>query len=225
MFIKKIKQKLRRIKLQGQSAEQVFTSYANSNKWGDSESLSGKGSSLEATSSLRLHLEKLIFELNISSLLDIPCGDFNWMAKVKLPDINYIGSDIVESLIAKNESLHSSYRVKFKKLNLISDSLPKSDLVLVRDCLVHFSNSDVKESLENIYRSGGTWLLTTTFINTVKNKDIATGEWRAINLMLPPFTLPKPERIISEGQAWVKGQSVDKSLGLWRIEQLANILK
>jgi hypothetical protein len=99
MFLKKIKQKLRRIRLQSQSTEQVFTSYANSNKWGASESLSGKGSSLEATSTLREHLEKLIAELGISSLLDIPCGDFNWMPYA-LKEAGFYGGMILIIVIA-----------------------------------------------------------------------------------------------------------------------------
>ena len=35
-------------------------------------------------------------------MLDIPCGDFYWMKEVDLKDIEYIGADIVDELIKKN---------------------------------------------------------------------------------------------------------------------------
>lgn len=62
--------------------------------------------------------------------------------------------------------------------------------------------------------------MTTTFPDEPKNEDIATGEWRAINLTKPPFSLPKPEQLLPEGQAHLKGQRADKMLGLWRIADL-----
>ena len=39
----------------------------------------------------------------IRSILDLACGDFNWMSQVlKNVDVDYIGSDIVEDLIISN---------------------------------------------------------------------------------------------------------------------------
>jgi hypothetical protein len=46
--------------------------------------------------------------------------------------------------------------------DLTRDPLPKVDLVLCRDCLVHLSFDDIYESLDNLRRSGSMLLLTTT---------------------------------------------------------------
>lgn len=62
--------------------------------------------------------------------------------------------------------------------------------------------------------------MSTTFPDTPANEDIATGEWRALDLTKPPYSLPAPARLIPEGQAHLKGQQADKMLGLWRIANL-----
>ena len=57
--------------------------------------------------------------MKITSVLDIPCGDFNWMQKVDLSNIEYIGADIVEELIKKNiEIYEGKNNLRFKVLNL-----------------------------------------------------------------------------------------------------------
>jgi hypothetical protein len=92
----------RRTKIRNKSAKDVFTEIYKSNLWGSSESISGTGSVKEQTESLINELDKLLKDMNISSILDIPCGDFNWMQKVDLSNIDYIGADIVEELIENN---------------------------------------------------------------------------------------------------------------------------
>jgi hypothetical protein len=215
-----LKQALRRRRLQGRQPSDIFTSYAKSNKWGDKDSLSGKGSNLETTSQLRVILPALLRELGAKSLLDVPCGDFFWMQHVDLAGIDYLGGDIVPDLVAANTRTHAQPGVDFQVIDLIAGPVPKADVIFVRDCLVHLSNDHVRQALHNIARSGGTWLLTTTFPDTATNADIATGQWRPIDLTRPPFSLPPPERLVTEGQSHLKGQWADKKLGLWRIADL-----
>ncbi len=51
----------------------------------------------------------------------------------------------------------------FRVVNLLDDSLPDADLILCRDCLVHFSHEDVYRALRAIAASPARYLLTTTF--------------------------------------------------------------
>jgi hypothetical protein len=53
-------------------------------RWRSAESKSGPGSSVEQTAVIRDRLPKLIAELGINSMLDIPCGDLHWMQHVDL---------------------------------------------------------------------------------------------------------------------------------------------
>ena len=66
----RIKDAIRRWKLGRKTPDQVFSSYYRSNKWGDGDSRSGKGSNLESTSELREKLPALVKELGIESFLD-----------------------------------------------------------------------------------------------------------------------------------------------------------
>ena len=64
------------------SIEDKFTKIFKLNYWGNNESVSGGGSSLESTKNIRHKLPQLINQFQVTSILDAPCGDFYWMAHV-----------------------------------------------------------------------------------------------------------------------------------------------
>jgi hypothetical protein len=142
------------------------------------------------------------------------------MRTVNLDGIQYIGADIVPALVERNKEAHGRAGIEFRHLNLVADRLPKVDLILCRDCLVHLCYADVFRALVNICHSGSEYLLTTTFTSRVYNRDIATGEFHALNVQRPPFTFPPPLRLINEQCTEGDGAYRDKSLGLWRIADL-----
>jgi hypothetical protein len=109
-------------------------------------------------------------------------------------------------------------------LTLFASKLPTVDLIFCRDCLVHFSFDDIRRALQNICRSGSAYLLTTTFTEQRQNQDIVTGQWRQLNLELEPFSLPKPLSLINEDCTEGEGKFADKSLGLWRIEEIGKVI-
>ena len=210
--------------LRSQSTEQVFTDIFQSNSWRGSQSVSGCGSDDDQTALLKTVLPGLFAELGIDSILDIPCGDFHWMQDLDLATIDYCGADIVSDLVASNNDQFGGDSVRFLQKDLIRDSLPQVDLLLCRDCLVHLSATDIRSALKNICDSGATYLLTTTFSARTKNIDIATGQWRPVNLELSPFDLPAPMRLINEGCTESNGEFADKALGLWRLADLKDCL-
>jgi SAM-dependent methyltransferase len=210
----------RTLPLRWRSAEAVFTAIYRRNAWRGEESASGPGSSLEATAALRGELPRLLAELGCSSLLDAPCGDLCWLEQAPLPIGSYCGVDIVEAVIAANRCRHAAPGRTFLCLDLRRDPLPEADLVLCRDCLVHFSFRDARAALSNLRDCGATWLLTTTFPAHPRNRDAVTGEWRPLNLELPPFRLPPPLALLDERCREEGGRYPDKSLGLWRFADL-----
>jgi len=175
--------------------KETFTKIYTNNLWASAESKSGSGSELQNTEVLRKELSILFKKYKVTSMLDIPCGDFNWMKEVDLKDVIYIGADIVEELIQSNSSKYLSQH--FTTLNLIEDTLPQVDLVFVRDCLGHLSNENVLKALENIKRSGSKYLLATSFTKWNQNLDIVDGGWKCINLMIAPFYM-NPVYLINE---------------------------
>ena len=198
-------------------SEEKFTHIYNRNGWHGRESISGKGSGLDQTKTIREELPRLFNYLEIKSILDCPCGDCYWMDLINLGNILYIGGDIVQDLIHENRERHHD-RV-FIHLDIIHSPLPKMDLILCRDCLVHFSDADILRALENIKASESNYLLTTNFLQNQNQPDIVTGEgWRPLNLCLPPFNLLIPMSIINE-RCLVPGFE-DKSLAVWKINTL-----
>lgn len=106
-------------------------------------------------------------------------------------------------------------------MDISKDGLPKADMILCRDCLVHFSFEDILSAIRNFKRSGSQYILTTTFSERLSNIDINTGGWRTLNLQLPPFNFPRPIKLINEKCDEAGGIYLDKSLGLWRLEDIA----
>lgn len=181
-------------------------------------SKSGSGSDLEQTKEIIKSLPSLLQKYQIKSILDIPCGDFYWMQYVNLDGIQYTGSDIVSGVIEANTTKFSSATISFKELDVINDTIPKVDLILCRDLLVHLKIQQITEALKNIKKSGSKYLLTTSFKNTTENIDNGTiGYWRTINLELPPFNMVNPIDEIFENCTEGNGKYNDKHLLLYKI--------
>ncbi len=210
----------RTLPLRWRSAEAIFTSIHRRNAWLGDESASGPGSSLEATAVLRSELPRLLAELGCASLLDAPCGDLRWLEQAALPVDSYCGIDIVEAVIAANRCRHGARGRTFLCLDLCRDPLPEADVVLCRDGLVHLSFRDARAALANFRACGASWLLATTFPRHQENQDALTGEWRPLNLELPPFRLPPPRALLDEHCREDGGRYADKSLGLWHLADL-----
>jgi hypothetical protein len=200
------------------SAADAFRYAYRANLWGGSESPSGPGSALDQTAELRRVLPQLCARLRIATLLDLPCGDGHWMAGLALPGTRYIGADLLPEAVARAAA--RSPEREFLTLDLTANVLPEADLLLCRDCMVHLSFADNARAIANVRRAGITYLLATTFPDEPINRDIVTGDWRPLNLELPPFGFPRPLELLIEGCTEQSGVFADKSLGLWRVADL-----
>lgn len=187
------------------------------------ESVSGPGSSLVQTAEIRRALPILCASLDVKSLLDAPCGDYNWLQKLDLRLEKYVGVDVVPPLVAQNRERYENRNRKFYAADITKDFLPRCDLILCRDCLVHLSFADVFAALRNFRDSGAKYLLTTTFPKRAANHDIATGDWRTLNFERAPFNFPAP-RLLNERCTEGGGKFADKSLGLWKIADIEKYL-
>ena len=201
--------------------KETFT-YINENKYWDSEeSVSGDGSELAVTKELIKELQFFIKREKTQTILDIPCGDFNWMQHVNLRDVDYIGGDIVENLIENNSLKYGQENITFKTLDLTKDILPGVDLLFCRDCLVHLSYKDIYKALINIKKSKSKYLVTTSFNKCKKNKDIITGQWRKLNFEIAPFYLKKALFVIDEKYTQKGDKYSDKMMCLWEVKDIS----
>jgi len=202
-----------------EDTEGIFEWIYQTNKWGDPESVSGSGSNLTQTARIRAELPGLLARHGVRTLLDAPCGDFYWMQHVELGIDRYIGADIVQALIDRNNTTHGSSLRSFVQLDLLEDVLPESDLLLCRDCLVHLDFVRIEQFVDNLKRSRIPLLLTTTHVKHAENADKMTGQHRFLNLQKSPFNWPEPIEMIAEDVVSAKRDS-GKVLALWRVETL-----
>lgn len=167
---------------------------------------SGPGSTLANSKTYRLFLEEFIREHAIQSILDLGCGDFEIMSNVDLRlrrndgtfvPVYYTGVDVIDERIERNEALALRQK-KEGIMHFICDDVltylkstwhQHHDLVIVKDVLQHWCN---REIFEFFTLALGRWphlmIVNCNYGETV-NRDIATGDWRALDLRADPFNL------------------------------------
>ncbi len=191
--------------LRRKSLESVFSGIYKTHAWHSDETVSGGGSELARTQEIREELPRVIAEYNIHSILDAGCGDWNWMKEVDLDDVKVSACDIVSDLVEQNRKKYEW--IDFFVADITKDDLPDVDLILCRSVLYHLSFENIKLAIQNMKKHGKYLMLTTHPVEN--NKDIADGNWRRVNLLKPPFSMPEPLEWFYDGP----GQ--DGMMGLW----------
>jgi len=196
----------------------TFTRIFDTNAWLNAESVSGPGSTKARGADFRAALVALLDDRGVTSIVDAPCGDFNWMQDVlDVRHLSYTGVDIVAALIAENGRRYGTPTRRFVCADFTRADLPAADLILCRDGLVHLSFADARAAIRNFRRSGSRYLLATTFVDRTHNADVPTGGWRVLNLEAAPFDFPPPLALVDERCTGGDGRYRDKRLGLWAL--------
>lgn len=188
------------------------------------ESVSGTGSSLSQTATLRAQLPLMLQHLGVQHLLDAPCGDTHWMRRVALGDLRYTGVDLLSEGIAACNEANDDARRRHVVLDLLDPSgapLPRADAVLCRDLLPHLAYAEIAAVLRRFVASGARHLIVTQFGAARPNRDTAGGAWRPLDLQAAPFGFPPPLHVVVERCSEGGGAFADKSLAVWRLEDLA----
>ncbi len=189
-----------------------FETVFRTRRWALGQSVSGPGSDRESgqvSHSIRM-LTKACDELGVRSIADVPCGDFHWfdLFLKDRPEIDYVGYDIVEPLIARNRIDHPDRR--FEVLDITSQVPAPADLIFSKDLVNHLYERDVWAALRNMAASGSRWLLITS--NTgYPNQELymfRPGASRELDLRAEPYGLPEP--------VWS-----DHYFSLWTLEAVA----
>ena len=197
---------------------------------------SGSGSTVRRTRRLRRALPGLLRDLEVKTFLDAPCGDWNWMAEVDLSGVKYIGGDISKELIDEVKITHKATGRRFMHLDLATDKLPKCELIMVRECLIHLTDENRWKVIENIHKAKIPHLLLTVDLVDENRPLSENGQHANFNPMMPPFNFPEPVRHIPESHDEldlledVTGASVGpwkrrRTMGLWTHEQLGAVLE
>jgi hypothetical protein len=217
---------------------QTVEDFYNNADWPPKErkSASGQGSDLGDNTKLGLKvLRDAIRQYNVTTMIDIPCGDANWIFDSWETDSLelYIGLDIVKPVIefnAKRLAHHlnkvfrhwDGTRCAFPRFDL-KQPYRSVDLVLSRDVLQHLSFRKGLDFLCNVFQSGARVFVTTTFPGG-QNKDIKEGNFYRNDITKEPFSLlnvtncsrshikhePDLTCVIDLAQRWVKDWIAEK---------------
>jgi len=216
-------------------ARDIFTNiYKNFGFGYTKETRSGPGSILKDTVNIRMFIVGLIQAKKIKTVVDIPCGDLNWISPITYLFEDYKGCDIVPECISDNIKHYPE--LDFRCLNIIQDTIPEADLLIVRDILGHLPLNDARKALKNILSSGCRILLSTTWAKQNynltwspclpgdvdrQNQDIDYGGWYPVNLMAAPFSLPMPDMLVAETALGPNYESgIRKTLACWDLSQM-----
>lgn len=176
--------------------ESVFTTIYNENLWsmGQNNSKCGLGSSDEFTTNIRKHLLDMIKTRNIKTMIDVSCGDLNWMKHIfPALDCDYLGIDIVKAFIDENHKQFNSQTIRFHHGDFLEylKTAPSNsvDLVLCRHTCEHLPNEYIMNFLNEVKRVAK-YLLLTTHRNATVNVDVLPTRtpYRPINLNLSPYS-------------------------------------
>lgn len=137
------------------SNKTIFENIYRNHIWNGSNPtipLSGPGSSIENTRTTSMELNYFIYKNKCNSILDIGCGDLNWISKTEFfndDNIKYTGIDIVEFLI-------NFHKKKFGSKNFICEDVinyeikEKYSLIIIRDVIFHLTNDEIMKIFDNI---------------------------------------------------------------------------
>lgn len=197
----------------------TFTDIVLNSKW--SQHPCGPGSTMNYTSNLRNELVPFLKRYDITSMLDLPCGDFSWMSTTEIDQhIDYIGGEIINELVDQNKTNYP--KIDFRVLDLTKDPLPKVDLLFCRDCLLHLSFADIELAFENIARSNIEYiLLSNWYSNAQNNKDIKTGQYRFIDFQKEPYQFGIGLDSIDD---WIEGYA-ERRMVLWPVDIIRKHVK
>lgn len=183
--------------------QEAFSRIYDTHEWGGT-SRSGPGSDPALLGPYTQLLRALLARPDVSSVVDIGCGDWAISRTIDWTGVQYTGVDVVPQLIAHLNATFARDNVKFICADLTTDDLPSGDLCIVKDALQHLSNDSVSRFLRvlkgnfslalmtnditHIDRGGWRTLWKQTSIEP--NIDIPDGGYRPLRLRDAPFFVP-----------------------------------
>jgi SAM-dependent methyltransferase len=168
-----------------------FEAIYENNEWGAG---SGEGSLPVNNQGYIAFLEAFIKEKSVKSVVDLGCGDWQFSKNIKWGNAKYQGYDIVSSVVLKNNELYSADNITFSLYSGDFFDLPRTDLLIAKDVLQHWSNETIFQFLPFLSRYK--FALLTNCVNPTGetlNTDIIDGDFRYLDLRLPPFSLSATE--------------------------------
>lgn len=180
--------------------QQTFEDIYNNKIWNDGHDnipLSGPGSSLANSLKCSQLLDTFIYEHNCKSVLDLGCGDLNWITKSHFfndTSFEYTGVDVVSTLIHIHSKTYPNKTFICKDLVKWND-IGFQSIIILRDVIFHLKNNEIRKIFRNIKHKFDYLLITNCLNNT--NTDFF-DKWRFSqrNIHMAPFNISRNYEIM-----------------------------
>ena len=217
-YFRKVRDKKVAREFFGLSNAEVFEKIYEEKRWGTSDIKDRKYSSGDGTRDKEIVGEYINAVTNflskmenLESGLDLGCGDFSVGVSFCNLFKDYQAMDVAKNVIEENKEIYKSNNVRFSVLDLTSEQIPQTDVILVRQVLQHLSNTEIKKFIKNIEGKFRHLIVTESLSKSMffrPNKDINTGpgirihEKSGVVLEKKPFDLEfsKMDVIMEEGK-------------------------
>ena len=132
---------------------------------------SGPGSSNESSVFTKKLILETIKDYNIKSILDLGCGDWTWMSKIrnKFKDVSYEGWDASPAMVNTLIKKYGNENTKFFIKDIVTSRYPKVDLIICRDVLFHLDESLTIKIIKKIKTP---YLISTSHLDVKRNTNI-----------------------------------------------------
>jgi len=190
-------------------------------RFGTPETYCGSGSYIQNTKETISWIQDMLKLTKTKSILDLGCGDWNWMKEVNLEGIHYTGIDLDEEFIEENKEKYPQHT--FLVADALKGKYPTVDLVICRDLLLHLKDEDIAKILEKIINSKSIYFMTSSHMGGA-NRDFSNREKkkvytrrkrpsRRVNLLIPPWCFESPEYYVEES-------SQNRIFGVWKNKRI-----
>ena len=109
---------------------------------------SGPGSTEEFTREFRDVLSETLKSLEIRSMFDLGCGDWQWMRHVMWPaGLSYTGWDVAPTAIKEADNALPGFTVECRDA-FDDDGWPKADMLFHKDVLHHLEDKQIRRLID-----------------------------------------------------------------------------
>ena len=124
-----------------------FTNIYDKELWGK-EKGSGAGSRPKFNKEYILFLENFLRDNDIKSVIDFGCGDWQFSRYIDWGSVDYLGLDIVDTVIEDNKKQFSQY-------SFVSDTdvfkyLEGREFIIIKDVIMHWPNEEILSFLDKL---------------------------------------------------------------------------
>lgn len=181
--------------------KEVFTKIYRDKEWGISQNYNTSGTGdLLSNLPFLLFLEMFLTKTKVNSLLDFGCGDWSILKHMSFPpNFNYVGVDIVDSIIESNNQRYSIDKsIKFYTIDndysqLLEDDKFTAEVLLVKNIFENWPLDNIGLFIKKIIPRFQHVIFATFYNPQGKNLDVPMGWYHTLNIL--DFELPTDNQV------------------------------